>query len=198
MNKTIKRILILLLVNTIFIACTKEPPIPKPKTYLRLTAPEPKYLHFEQEGLPFSFDYPDYGEIIRIKSDDNSSQWFNILFNRYGFEANVSYIPLKTDTSLAYMVNDCYTFLDKHKKFSSGIIERQYEDPERKIYGMAFEIKGSEVVSPYQFFVTDSNRHFIRVALHCQSAPNNDSLAPLITRITTDLNHLISTLRWKE
>lgn len=187
----------MILVITTLAACTDAPPVPKPKTYLRLEVPKPQYLHYEAPDLPFAFDYPDYGEIVPLKSDRKTDKWFNILFNRYGFEANVSYIPIRSDTSLAYMVNDCYTFLDKHKKFSSGIVEREYADGENRVYGTAFEIKGSEVVSPYQFYLTDSSRHFVRVALHCQSAPNNDSLAALIERIETDLDHLITSIRWK-
>ncbi len=192
-----KKFLVPIVLIAILAACTKEPPVPKPKTYLRLTVPQPEYLHYNSPSLPFEFDYPDYGQIIPLESDNQSNKWFNIVFNRYGFEANVSYIPLKTDTSLTYMVNDCYTFLDRHKKFSSGILEREYANAESKVYGTAFEILGSDVVSPYQLFVTDSSRHFVRLALHCQSAPNNDSLAVVIERLKTDINHMVSTIRWK-
>lgn len=192
-----KKILLLLLTITTLASCTAEPPIPKPKTYLRLSTPTPQYIHFENETLPFSFEYPDYGNIKMIESDRQSDKWFNISFERYGFEANVSYIPIKADTALAYMINDCYTFLDKHKKFSSGIIEQQYEDNKNKVYGNVFEIKGSEVVSPYQFYLTDSTKHFLRLALHCTSIPNNDSLSAYIKRIETDLQHLITSFRWK-
>lgn len=195
--KNMKKSIIPIIAILLFISCGKEPPVPKPNTYLRLSVPQPKFLHYEDKSLPFTFDYPDYGEIVPLKSDDKSSIWFNIIFERYGFEANVSYVPIKSDTSLAYMVNDCYTFLDRHKKLSSGIVERQYENKEARVYGTAFEIKGSEVVSPYQFYLTDSLQHFVRVALHCRFAPNNDSLAAVIDRIDTDLNHLISSLRWK-
>ena len=111
-----KRTIIPIIAILLFASCGKEPPMPKPNTYLRLSVPQPKYLHYDDKNLPFTFDYPDYGEIVPVKSDDKSSIWFNIVFERYGFEANVSYVPIKTDTSLAYMVNDCYTFLDRHKK----------------------------------------------------------------------------------
>lgn len=192
-----KRTIIPIIAILLFASCGKEPPMPKPNTYLRLSVPQPKYLHYDDKNLPFAFDYPNYGEIVPVKSDDKSSIWFNIVFERYGFEANVSYVPIKTDTSLAYMVNDCYTFLDRHKKLSSGIVERQYENREARVYGTAFEIKGSEVVSPYQFYLTDSVRHFVRVALHCRFVPNNDSLAVVIKRIDTDLDNMINSLRWK-
>lgn len=192
-----KTVILALFIALIATSCTQQPPIPKPKTYLRLSVPAPEYLESTDQTLPFNFQYPDYGKIIRLNSDNKANKWFNIDFERYGFEANVSYIPMKSDTMLAYMTNDCYTFLDKHKKFSSGIIERQYENKEAKVYGTVFEIKGSEVVSPYQFYLTDSNHHFVRLALHCKTVPNNDSLSAYIERIQTDLDHLITTFRWK-
>ncbi|MDY3976860.1 MAG: hypothetical protein SOY91_00840 [Candidatus Onthomorpha sp.] len=197
MKNIMKKILLVSLIVITLASCIEQPPVPKPKTYLRLGTPEPQYVLFRDQTMPFEFEYPDYGKIIPIKSDDRASKWFNISFDCYGFEANVSYIPIKNDTALAYMVNDCYTFLDKHKKFSSGIIERQYENTEKQVFGTAFEIKGSEVVSPYQFYITDSSRHFLRLALHCKTAPNNDSLSAYIKRIQTDLEHLISTFSWK-
>jgi gliding motility-associated lipoprotein GldD len=197
MNKTLF-LFSLLFLTLIFSSCSQEPPIPKPKTYLLLETTQPIYSLVDEEFIPFTFEIPDYGKITMLNSQQKDSKWFNIMFDKYGFEANVSYIPLKSDTSLAYMINDCYTFLDRHKKFSSGIIEQQYQNTENKIYSTIFEIKGSEVVSPYQFYVTDSSKHFLRLALHCKTVPNNDSLSTYIQRIKTDLNYLITTIRWRK
>lgn len=197
MYKTLK-IFGLLLLSAFFFACSEEPPIPKPKTYLLLETSQPLYSVVDEKDFPFTFEIPDYGKIVRVNTDKKDNKWFNIIFDKYGFEANVSYIPLNTDTSLAYMINDCYTFLDRHKKFSSGIVEREYANKKENIYGTIFEIKGSEVVSPYQFYVTDTANHFLRLALHCKTAPNNDSLTTYIERIKTDLNYMITTLRWRK
>lgn len=197
MYKTLK-ILFLFCLSAFFFACSEEPPIPKPKTYLLLETTQPLYSLVDEKDFPFTFQMPDYGEIIRVNTDKKDNKWFNINFDKYGFEANVSYIPLKADSSLAYMTNDCYTFLDRHKKFSSGIIEQQYNNAEQRVFGTVFEIKGSEVVSPYQFYLTDSTNHFLRLALHCKTAPNNDSLTTYIRRLKTDLDYMITTLRWKK
>ncbi len=197
MYKTLK-ISVLLLLSAFFIACSEEPPIPKPKTYLLLETSQPIYSLVDEKDFPFTFEMPDYGKIVRVNTDKKDNKWFNIYFDKYGFEANVSYIPLKSDTSLVYMINDCYTFLDRHKKFSSGIIEQQYNNVEQRVYGTVFEIKGSEVVSPYQFYLTDSTNHFIRLALHCKTAPNNDSLTTYIRRLKTDIDYMITSLRWRK
>ena len=197
MYKTLK-IFVLLLLSAFFFACSEEPPIPKPKTYLLLETTQPLHSLVDEKDFPFTFEMPDYGKIVRVNTDKKDNKWFNIYFDKYGFEANVSYIPLNTDTSLAYMINDCYTFLDRHKKFSSGIIEQQYNNPEQRVYGTVFEIKGSEVVSPYQFYLTDSTNHFLRLALHCKTAPNNDSLTTYIRRLKTDIDYMITSLRWRK
>jgi gliding motility-associated lipoprotein GldD len=197
MYKTLK-IFVLLLLSAFFFACSEEPPIPKPKTYLLLETTQQLYSLVDEKDFPFTFEMPDYGKIVRVNTDKKDNKWFNIYFDKYGFEANVSYIPLNTDTSLAYMINDCYTFLDRHKKFSSGIIEQQYNNPEQRVYGTVFEIKGSEVVSPYQFYLTDSTNHFLRLALHCKTAPNNDSLTTYIRRLKTDIDYMITSLRWRK
>ena len=103
-----KRTIIPIIAILLFASCGKEPPMPKPNTYLRLSVPQPKYHHYDDKNLPFTFDYPDYGEIVPVKSDDKSSIWFNIVFERYGFEANVipghrrelDLTPLMRDTVL--------------------------------------------------------------------------------------------------
>lgn len=95
------------------------------------------------------------------------------------------------------MVNDSYNFTKEHDKFSSGVIEREYENNLEKVYGYVFDIKGSQVASPYQFYVTDSSKYFLRGALYFDFKPNNDSLSPIINRLKTDIENMISTLKWK-
>jgi gliding motility-associated lipoprotein GldD len=55
-----------------------------------------------------------------------------------------------------------------------------------------------EVPSQFQFYITDSTRHFLRGALYFPTATKNDSLAPIINYIKQDMIHLLNTTRWKE
>jgi gliding motility-associated lipoprotein GldD len=80
---------------------------------------------------------------------------------------------------------------------ASGIKQIVIKDNARKVYGLVYEINGLGTASPYQFYLTDSTRHFLRGALYFDVIPNNDSLAPVITYVKTDIQHLIETLRWK-
>ena len=192
-------ILISLFFGVFLVSCGKsDNSTPKPKTYFRLDVPVPTYQIFDTLDLPFTFKYPNYGIIEKTEDKFNNKNWFNISYPNYGCKLYVSLINISPKTTLVNLVNDSYNFTKEHDKFSSGVIERAYSNKEAKVYGYVFEIKGSKVASPYQFYVTDSVRHFLRGALYFDSKPNNDSLAPIIQRVTEDLDYMISTFEWKE
>ena len=69
MKNIMKKILLVSLIVITLASCIEQPPVPKPKTYLRLGTPEPQYVLFRDQTMPFEFEYPDYGKIIPIKSD---------------------------------------------------------------------------------------------------------------------------------
>ena len=85
----------------------------------------------------------------------------------------------------------------KHIPKASSIENKIYENPEKRIYGLTYTIAGVDAASPYQFYLTDSTKHFIRGALYFNTIPNNDSLAPVIEFLKEDINHLIETFEWK-
>ena len=58
------------------------------------------------------------------------------------------------------------------------------------------ELEG-EVPSQFQFHITDSTDHFLRGALYFKTATKNDSLAPAIEFLKSDIIHLLNTLEWK-
>jgi gliding motility-associated lipoprotein GldD len=147
--------------------------------------------------LPFTFQYPDYGTIEKTQEKDANTNWFNINFKQYGCKLYMTYVSLNKNFRLDTLVNDSYNFTKEHDKFSSGVIEREYENNLEKVYGYVFDIKGSQVASPYQFYVTDSSKYFLRGALYFDFKPNNDSLSPIINRLKTDIENMISTLKWK-
>jgi gliding motility-associated lipoprotein GldD len=194
----IKHIIILFLSSFFFVGCFNEPvPTPKPKTYFRIDVPMPKYKTFDTLSMPFSFEYPDYGEIERTLTKNPNNNWFNINFKDYGCKLYVTFLPLSKSIRLDTLVNDSYNFTTEHNKFSSGVVEREFSNTDLKVYGCVFEIKGSQVASPYQFYLTDSSRYFLRGALYFDFKPNNDSLSPIIKRVAADIDNMISTFNWK-
>lgn len=182
----------------LFFACDNAPQMPKPSTYLRLELIKPKYIIFSENEYPFTFYYPSYATYQKLDSKNEYTKWFNLSFEKYNFVANVSVVPLNSDTSLRASINDFYKFLKRHEKLSGGIIEQSYSNPEKRVYGTTFEIKGKDVVSPYQFFITDSVKYFVRVALNSNLLPNNDSCGVIINQLKKDFNYLISTFEWRK
>ena len=59
-----------------------------------------------------------------------------------------------------------------------------------------FELSGNTATN-FQFYVLDSTRHFIRGALYFNSQTNNDSIAPVLTYLKTDIVEMLESLRWK-
>jgi gliding motility-associated lipoprotein GldD len=66
------------------------------------------------------------------------------------------------------------------------------------VFGLVYEISGSDAASTYQFYLTDSTKNFVRGALYFDLVPNNDSLAPVIDFLKKDVEHMITTFRWKK
>jgi gliding motility-associated lipoprotein GldD len=65
------------------------------------------------------------------------------------------------------------------------------------VYGLVYQISGSDAASTYQFYLTDSTKNFVRGALYFDLVPNNDSLSPVIEFLKKDIEHMIMTFKWK-
>ncbi|MBR1774932.1 MAG: hypothetical protein IJ759_05345 [Bacteroidales bacterium] len=196
-ERNFQTILLFFTAICLFTACDNPPQMPKPSTYLRLELLNPNYIAFNDSEYPFTFSYPDYAQIQKLDSPNKNIKFFNLFFEKYNYVANVTYLPLMADTTLWASVNDCYRFLKRHEKLSGGIVEQNYSNQEKKVYGTAFEIKGKDVVSPYQFYLTDSVNYFVRFSLNCNFVPNNDSCGVVIEQLKSDLNNIISTFEWR-
>jgi gliding motility-associated lipoprotein GldD len=181
-----------------FAGCNRDDrTYPKPKTYVRIDIAQPQYLVFDTATLPFTFEYPDYGKVMPNTFESNGN-WFNINFERFGYVLYLTYVPLKTKHTLDTLISDSdrLAYYSQQKR-ASGVASRTYSDSLRRVYATTFQIKGSQVATPYQFYITDNNKYFIRGSLNYTQVPNNDSLAPVISRITADLEHLITTFNWR-
>ena len=80
---------------------------------------------------------------------------------------------------------------------ASAIYEELIANKEESIYGIVYHIKGMNTASSLQFYLTDSTDHFFRGALYFDTAPQNDSLAPVIDFITEDVFRFIETFKWE-
>lgn len=168
---------------------------PKPRGYFRIDLPEKSYIRFDST-LPYSFEVPVYSKILPDNDPNAEPYWINITFPRFRGTVHLSY--KKINGNLNDYLEDTRTMVMKHIPKASSIDNKAYENPDKKVYGLTYTISGVAAASPYQFYLTDSTRHFVRGALYFNTVPNNDSLAPVIEFLKEDINHLIETFEWRE
>ena len=169
---------------------------PKPRGYFRLALPEKKYALLDSI-YPYTFEYPAYARITNDPQSPQEVNWINIEMPAFHGRIHISYKPLTDKNSLVQYTEDTRTLAFKHMAKASGIRQIAISDPDRKMYGIVYELNGMSAASPYQFYLTDSTRHWLRGSLYFDAIPNNDSLAPVIDFVKTDIQHLFETIRWK-
>ena len=212
-----KTILMAVAMCCVLAACHNGDYTPKPQAYIRIDMPEHEYwlvdtlCHagdttvFEDtitwvcekdKTLPFVFEANNCIELTEkgapkgeVWVDLKYPQWDGVVFLTYRHLSGPDDLRGQTDTSLC--------LLESHYQFASGVEENHYDDPERHVYATTFRLGGKRVATTYQFWATDSVHNFLRGALYLDRTPNNDSLAPVIDYIQTDIDHLIETLRWR-
>ena len=131
-------------------------------------------------------------------SDDTTGTPYQRVISYPAFRAQLHLSYKVIEDNLAIYLEDSHQLVDKHIPKANAITQQEFINPKEKVYGLTFTIKGTEAASPYQFYLTDSNSKFIRGALYFNIVPNNDSLAPVIEFLKGDIDHMISTFRWKE
>lgn len=187
-------LILLFFCSLVIISCDNEEYTPKPRAYFRIDLPQKTYQVFDTT-YPYSFEYPTYAIMKRDNNSNAEKYWININFPDYNATIHLTYKTV--ENNLESLIASSRKFVDKHISKASSIKEKSYENPQNQIYSVVYNIKGNDVASPYQFFVTDKNKHFLRGALYFNMEPKNDSLAPVIEFIEKDIDHLISTLKWK-
>jgi len=175
-------------------ACT-EHYTPKPRGYFRIDLPEKSYRIMDTTAFPYRFSYPEYANVIFKKDSIGKPWWIDLNFPTFKGSCYLSYLPVKNN--LNRYIEDSRTLVLKHMPKSDGIEEILVNKPDQKVFGTIYLISGTNTASTYQFYLTDSIRHFVRGALYFNSVPNNDSLQPVIDFVTDDLNHLIKSFEWK-
>jgi len=188
MNKLARYLAIAVLI--FFISCEGNY-YPKPRGYFRIDLPEKKYQKFDTT-YPYTFEYPVYA---KITTHFKEPYWINVVFPQFKGTLHVSYKPV--ENNLNKYLEDSRTMVMKHIPKANSIENKQYVDVKDKVYGLTYDISGTGAASPFQFYLTDSTKNFVRGALYFKVVPNNDSLAPVIDFLEQDIQHMIETFRWK-
>ena len=167
---------------------------PKPYGYVRIAIPDTAYHTFDSIGYPYTFHVSDNASVTP-KIENNEHYWLDILYPQFKATIHCSYKPIQNN--LYELSQESQKFVYKHAQMASAIPEQGYENPDLNVYGVLYEIQGN-TASPYQFVLTDSTNHFFRGALYFNSAPNQDSLAPVIDYMRLDIIELIESFSWKK
>ena len=187
-----------LLLSSLFIillsSCDNKQYQPKPRGYFRIDFPEKEYVRLDSMNY-YSFEYPAYTTITPDYLSPQEKEWINVEYPSYKGTIHISYKTV--DNNLDSYLDDSYYMMTKHISRAMGIRDSVIINPERDVYGLVYFLEGEGVASPMQFYLTDSVRHFMRGSLYFNVKTNNDSLAPVIDFILSDVRHLIETVEWK-
>jgi gliding motility-associated lipoprotein GldD len=188
------------LILILFCACGGETLTPKPRGYPRVVFPEKGYQTFNEKYCHFSFEYPKYATVEKdslfFREKPVNDCWFNVKIPDLNAEIHCSYYPIDAKNSFDKLRGDAFTLANKHDIKADYIDELPIRKPDGTI-GYVFNIEGG-AASPFQFFITDSTRHFLRGSLYYQAKINADSLRPINEFLKVDLIHLVNTFKWNQ
>lgn len=190
--KTRRMHMIPLILMVLALACQRSY-TPKPRGFLRVDFPERAYVRFDS-ACPYTFEYPSYGRIVPDTDYLAEPCWINIEFPQFDGMIHISY--KEVDRNLNDFIEDSRTLTYKHTIKADAIRETVYTNPEKDVHGILYDIKG-DAASSIQFFLTDSNEHFLRGSLYFNVQPDKDSLAPVISFFREDIVHLVESFAWK-
>jgi gliding motility-associated lipoprotein GldD len=187
----ISLLLCLLLVS----ACNNrhEQIAPKPKGYFRIDLPKAEYTLLDTT-LPFTMEISQYAQAI-ITPKDSGKIWIDLQYPRFAAELKMTYFPMHGNLR-DRMVQE-REMVQFHYVKADDVEYSIISDPESRMFGQIYDIEGSDVATPFQFWVSDSSYHFLRGSLYFNFPPNNDSIQPVIDYLRNDLLQLVNTLQWR-
>lgn len=193
-------LLLILFVSIIALVGCHGDYTPKPKAYPRVLFPERKYEMYDAPGCPFKFEKPTYATVVKdttffgakLRAEDC---WMNIYFNSLNGVINLTYKDINDTMSLEKLIEDAHKMAFKHTK-KANFIDEIVINNANGVGGVLYDL-GGDAASNVQFFLTDSNKHFIRGALYFYNTPNSDSMAPVLSFVKADMNEMLRSFEWK-
>ncbi len=190
---------ILLLMATSLFSCGKSREdqvfYQKPKGFARIDLPEHRYRPLEG-NYPYAFEYSEAAEVVPDRSAGAEPYWILVKYPALNAMIQFTYKPLNGNLrKLDEHIMDAYRLASKHQiRALSQKEEILSLKNGRK--AVAIEIEG-EVPSHFQFYTTDTSKHYLRGAVYLRNATLNDSLKPVVDYLKADALHILETLTWK-
>jgi gliding motility-associated lipoprotein GldD len=181
-------------------ACEETTYTPKPRGFPKIDFPKKEYQAFDKNYCNFSFEYPKYAQIIRdtLFFDDKPANdcWFDIYVPQLEARIHCSYYPIDKVNTIEKLNNDAFSLAGKHNIKADYIDEIKIHKP-NKVSGFLFDIQGA-AASPFQFYLTDSSKHFLRGALYIKAESRPDSLQPIFDFMKKDIMQMVNTFEWNK
>lgn len=191
------KFLVIIISLVTFVSCSNDDDddvfTPKPKGYYRIDFPEKKYVLYDST-CPYSFEIPNYSFIDNDKHLGADPCWLNINFPKFNAQIHLSYKIVTNN--LDTILDQSRDFAIKHQIKATGLDETVIIRDSAHVYGLVYDISGN-TASNIQFYLTDSTHHFMRGALYFNAVPNIDSQKVVVDFIRKDIEHLITTFKWK-
>jgi gliding motility-associated lipoprotein GldD len=132
-----------------------------------------------------------------VDGDRNAQPcWNNLNFPQFNGQIHLTYHGVFSEKDYNNNTEAARELVMKHTIKASSIDQRLISNPKHKVYGIYYSIEGN-TASAVQFFLTDSNKHYLRGALYFNERPQYDSIQPVVKFIKKDIDHLIETFKWK-
>jgi gliding motility-associated lipoprotein GldD len=168
---------------------------PKPHGYPKVEYPAKEYVRFDSI-CPYSFDVPVYAEMQKDQDQNTENCWYNLHFPDFNGTLHLSYKQFTSNDELNKLSEDAYKLAMKHAVKAESISETEKSDTASGNSVMIYELDG-KTASPYNFYVTDNQRHFIRGAFYFNDYTDGDSIAPVFDFIREDIERMIFTTRFE-
>ena len=170
--------------------CSAPPPVPRPAGYYRIAMHDTTFRSLEL-ACPLQLEVSNAAKVETVQEFAPDSCWFNLVYPRYNARIHCTY---GGGVALEPVMEDAFKLAYEHE-IKADAIEVRQRDYEKGGVAMTWRIAGN-AASPLQFLCTDGQDQFLRGALYFEVRPNGDSLAPVTSRLNTDVEHLMANLNW--
>jgi len=182
---------LLLSLALVLFGCQNDNPVPKPVGYFRIDLPEKEYVT-KNPDCPFTLEISKHSYLEYF---EDTPCWFNIVYPELKAKLHLTYKPV--NNNLRAYIEESRNFAYEHQVKAMSIESERIIDKDKRVYGLIYDL-GGNVASPYQFYLTDSTRHFLRGSLYFRARPNSDSISPSLNYIKEDVRYMINNFSWSD
>ena len=172
------------------VGCSSPPSVPRPAGYFRIAVHDTAFMQVALD-CPITLPVSSSAQLEQVRDFAPDSCWFNLVYPEYRARVHCTYAG---GVDLEAVSEDAFKLAYEHEVKADAIQVRQREYQNGGQSTM-WRIAG-DAASPLQFLCTDGRDQFLRGALYFEVRPNGDSIAPVVSRMEVDIEHLMANLLW--